>query len=269
MTEQERAIELISRLRQAYPNAKCSLDFTTPLELLVATILSAQCTDERVNMVTRTLFQKYKSARDYATVPLSELEQDLKQVNFYRNKARNIQAAANMLVQRYGGQVPQTMPELIALPGVARKTGNVVLGNAFGIVEGVVVDTHVGRISQRLGLTTSDDPVKIEQDLMKTLPQTEWLHFTHLLIYHGRAICLARKPLCQQCTLADICPTGTAILAGTPAGDAGTAKASASSKRPAKSASSTRAAKASSGARATSSTRAAKTATSKRTTINE
>jgi endonuclease-3 len=226
LTEQERVNELIARLHQAYPDAKCSLDFTTPLELLVATILSAQCTDERVNMVTKTLFKKYQSAQDYAAVPLSELEQDLKQVNFYRNKAKNIQAMATLLVQRFGGQVPRTMPELIALPGVARKTGNVVMGNAYGISEGVVVDTHVGRISQRLGLTSNDDPVKIEQDLMKTLPKTEWLHFTHMLIYHGRAICQARKPLCQQCSLLDLCPTGAAIIAGTQAaGDAVPAKA--------------------------------------------
>jgi endonuclease-3 len=235
LTEQERVNELIARLHQAYPDAKCSLDFTTPLELLVATILSAQCTDERVNMVTKALFKKYQSAQDYAAVPLSELEQDLKQVNFYRNKAKNIQAMATLLVQRCGGQVPRTMPELIALPGVARKTGNVVLGNAYGISEGVVVDTHVGRISQRLGLTNNDDPVKIEQDLMKTLPKTEWLHFTHMLIYHGRAICQARKPLCQQCSLLDLCPTGAAIMAGAQAaGDAVTPKASASRARAAR-----------------------------------
>jgi len=217
MTEQERVTELIARLCQTYPDAKCSLDFTTPLELLVATILAAQCTDERVNMVTKTLFKKYQSAQDYADAPPGQLEQDLKQVNFYRNKAKNIQAMATILVQRYGGQVPQTMPELVALPGVARKTGNVVLGNAFGLVEGVIVDTHVGRISRRLGLTSNDDPVKIEQDLMKTLPRPDWLAFTHLLIYHGRAVCQARKPLCQQCTLLDLCPTGAAIVASAPA----------------------------------------------------
>jgi endonuclease-3 len=217
MTEQERVTELIARLRQAYPDAKCSLDFTTPLELLVATILAAQCTDERVNMVTKTLFKKYQSAQDYADAPPGQLEQDLKQVNFYRNKAKNIQAMATILVQRCAGQVPQTMPELVALPGVARKTANVVLGNAFGLVEGVIVDTHVGRISRRLGLTGNDDPVKIEQDLMKTLPRPDWLTFTHLLIYHGRAVCQARKPLCQQCALLDLCPTGAAIVASAPA----------------------------------------------------
>ena len=220
MTEQERVNELIARLHQAYPDAKCSLDFTTPLELLVATILSAQCTDERVNMVTKTLFKKYQSAQDYAAAPLAQLEQDLKQVNFYRNKAKNIQAAATMLVQRYGGEVPRTMSELIVLPGVARKTGNVVLGNAFGIVEGVVVDTHVGRISRRLGLTSSDDPVKIEQELIKKLPQAEWLAFTHMLIYHGRAVCQARKPLCQQCALIDLCPIGSGYVVDTGAATA-------------------------------------------------
>jgi endonuclease-3 len=258
MNEQERAIELIARLHQAYPEAKCSLDFTTPLELLVATILSAQCTDERVNMVTKALFKKYQTAQDYAAAPLAQLEQDLKQVNFYRNKAKNIQAAATMLVQRYGGEVPRTMQELIALPGVARKTANVVLGNAFGLVEGVVVDTHVGRISQRLGLTSSDDPVKIEQDLMKKLPKTEWLHFTHMLIYHGRAICQARKPLCQQCSLLDLCPTGSAIVAGASAAEgAGTTRASGnnadSTKAARGAASSTRTARGARAARATSS----------------
>lgn len=212
MTEQERVNELIARLHQAYPDAKCSLDFTTPLELLVATILSAQCTDERVNMVTKTLFKKYRTAQDYADAPLAQLEQDLKQVNFYRNKARNIQAAARMLVQRYGGQVPQTMADLIALPGVARKTANVVLGNAYGIVEGIVVDTHAGRVSRRLGLASSEDPVKAEQELMKVIPRQDWLAYTHLLIYHGRAVCQARKPLCQQCTLVDLCPTGSGYV---------------------------------------------------------
>jgi endonuclease-3 len=212
LTEQERVNELIARLHQAYPDAKCSLDFTTPLELLVATILSAQCTDERVNMVTKTLFKKYRTAQDYADAPLAQLEQDLKQVNFYRNKARNIQAAARMLVQRYGGQVPQTMADLIALPGVARKTANVVLGNAYGIVEGIVVDTHAGRVSRRLGLASSEDPVKAEQELMKVIPRQDWLAYTHLLIYHGRAVCQARKPLCQQCTLVDLCPTGSGYV---------------------------------------------------------
>ncbi|HEY7350930.1 MAG TPA: endonuclease III [Ktedonobacterales bacterium] len=214
MTEQERASELIARLHQAYPDAKCSLDFTTPLELLIATILSAQCTDERVNMVTKTLFKKYRTAQDYAAAPLAQLEQDLKQVNFYRNKAKNIQATAAILVQRYDGQVPHTMQELIALPGVARKTANVVLSNALGQVEGIIVDTHVRRLSQRLGLTSSEDPLKIEQELMKKLPRQDWLAITHLLIYHGRAVCQARKPLCQQCVLIDLCPTGSGYVVG-------------------------------------------------------
>lgn len=215
MTEQERIAELMARLRQLYPDAKCSLDFSTPLELLVATILAAQCTDERVNMVTKTLFKKYPTAQDYASAPLQQLEQDLKQINFYRNKAKNIQAMANILVQRYNGQVPSTMRELIALPGAARKTANVVLGNAFGQVEGVIVDTHVKRQAQRLGLTRSDDPVVIEQELMKKLLKTDWLDFTHLLIYHGRAVCKAPKPLCNQCALIDICPTGSGAAIGT------------------------------------------------------
>lgn len=215
MTEQERIAELMARLRQLYPDAKCSLDFTTPLELLVATILAAQCTDERVNMVTKTLFKKYTTAQDYASASLQQLEQDLKQINFYRNKAKNIQAMANILVQRHNGQVPSTMRELVALPGAARKTANVVLGNAFGQVEGVIVDTHVKRQAQRLGLTRSDDPVVIEQELMKKLPKADWLDFTHLLIYHGRAICKAPKPLCNQCSLIDICPTGSGAAVGT------------------------------------------------------
>jgi len=216
MSEQERVAELMKRLRQMYPDAKCSLDFTTPLELLVATILAAQCTDERVNQVTVNLFKKYQTAQDYASAPLQQLEQDLKQINFYRNKAKNIQATGAILVQRHGGQVPKTMRELLMLPGVARKTGNVVLGNAFGQVEGVIVDTHVKRIAQRLGLTKSDDPVQIEQELMKKLPHQDWLDFTHLLIYHGRAICQARKALCEQCALIDLCPTGSGASASPP-----------------------------------------------------
>ena len=212
MTEQERVSELMTRLHQMYPDAKCSLDFTKPLELLVATILAAQCTDERVNQVTATLFKKYRTAQDYASAPLQQLEQDLRQINFYRNKAKHVREACAILVARHGGQVPQSMQELLALPGVARKTANVVLGNAYSLVQGVIVDTHVGRISRRLGLSSSDDPVKTEQELMKKLPHQDWLDFTHLLIYHGRAICQARKPLCQQCALVDLCPTGFAIV---------------------------------------------------------
>jgi endonuclease III len=208
----ERAGQIVAELRQLYPDAKCSLDFTTPLELLVATMLSAQCTDERVNQVTKTLFQKYRSPQDYANADPETLEQDVKQTGFYRNKAKHIREAAQMIVERYDGAVPQTMEELIALPGVARKTANVVMGNAFGVVEGVVVDTHVGRLTLRLGLTESDDPVKVEQDLMALLPQRDWLDLSHMLIMHGRATCQARKPLCSVCTLAPLCPTGQATL---------------------------------------------------------
>jgi endonuclease-3 len=211
-SEQQRAREIVLRLRAAYPDAHCSLTFRTPLELLVATVLSAQCTDERVNAVTPRLFAKYPTAADYAQANPEELEQDVKQTGFYRNKAKNIRAAGAVLVERFGGEVPRTMDELIALPGVARKTANVVLGNAYGIVEGVVVDTHVGRLAKRLGLTSNDDPVKVEQDLMALLPREDWLDLSHLLIYHGRAICQARKPLCERCPLAEVCPTGQQAL---------------------------------------------------------
>ncbi len=210
--ERQRAEQIVAGLRQLYPDAKCSLDFTTPLELLVATMLSAQCTDERVNQVTKSLFTKYRSAQDYASADPETLEQDVKQTGFYRNKAKHIREAAQMLVERYGGEVPQAMDELIALPGVARKTANVVMGNAYGVVEGVVVDTHVGRLARRLGLTESEDPVRVEQDLMALAPQRDWLDLSHMLIMHGRAICQARKPLCAECSLAPLCPTGQATL---------------------------------------------------------
>ena len=210
--ERQRAEQIVAGLRQLYPDAKCSLDFTTPLELLVATMLSAQCTDERVNQVTKSLFTKYRSAQDYASADPETLEQDVKQAGFYRNKAKHIREAAQMLVERYGGEVPQAMDELIALPGVARKTANVVMGNAYGVVEGVVVDTHVGRLARRLGLTESEDPVRVEQDLMALAPQRDWLDLSHMLIMHGRAICQARKPLCAECSLAPLCPTGQATL---------------------------------------------------------
>jgi endonuclease-3 len=201
----------VALLRQEYPDACCSLNFTTPLELLVATILSAQCTDERVNAVTVALFQKYRSAADFASAPLEELEQDIKQTGFYRNKAKHIHEAARILVEQYGGAVPRSMPELIALPGVARKTANVVLGNAYGIVEGIVVDTHVGRVARRLGFTDSEDPARVEQELMAVLPQADWLDFAHMVIYHGRAVCQARRPLCEVCSLRALCPTGQTV----------------------------------------------------------
>ena len=207
--EQVRAIT--AELWHLYPDAKCSLDFSNPLELLVATQLSAQCTDERVNLVTRDLFQKYRSAEDYATVSQEELEQDIRSTGFYRNKAKNIRAACQLLITNYNGQVPNTMADLLKLPGVARKTANVVLGNAFGIIEGFVVDTHIGRLARRFGWTKNEDPVKVEQDLMQLVPRQDWLDLSHLLIFHGRAICQARKPLCQRCTLSKLCPSAFQI----------------------------------------------------------
>lgn len=210
-----RAQEILAHVRRDYPNARCSLNFSTPLELLVATILSAQCTDERVNQVTLALFAKYRSAADYAQAHPEELEQDIKQTGFYRNKAKHIREAAHLIVEQFDGEVPHTMEELLTLPGVARKTANVVLGNAFGIIEGVVVDTHVGRLARRMGLSASEDPVKVEQDLMALVPQRDWLDLSHMFIYHGRAVCQARKPLCEQCSAASICPTGQVAL-GTP-----------------------------------------------------
>ncbi len=203
--EQVKAI--IDELRRLYPEAQCTLDFSNPLELLVATQLAAQCTDERVNIVTKQLFQKYRTVEDYANVSQEELEQDIRSTGFYRNKAKNIRAACQRILSDYGGEVPRTMPELLSLPGVARKTANVVLGNAFTIVEGFTVDTHVTRLARRFGWTTSEDAVKIEQALMQIIPQQDWLDLSHLMIFHGRAICNARKPLCEECTLAKVCPS--------------------------------------------------------------
>ena len=199
-------------LKETYPDAKCSLDHSTPLELLVATILSAQCTDDRVNIVTKDLFRKYRSAKDYAAVPQEKLEKDIQSTGFYRNKAKSLRGMAQSLLDKHGGKVPITMDELIDLAGVGRKTANVVLGNAFGQNIGVVVDTHVARLSQRLGLTDHEDPVKIEQDLMKIVPQQEWTLWSHLLIHHGRAICQARKPKCEECPLLPHCPAGQRII---------------------------------------------------------
>jgi endonuclease-3 len=203
----EQVQAIIAELRRLYPDAKCSLNFSNPLELLIATQLSAQCTDERVNMVTEQLFQKYRSVEDFATVSQEELEQDIRSTGFYRNKAKNIRAACQRILTEYDGEVPRTMTGLLSLAGVARKTANVVLGNAFGIIEGFVVDTHISRLSRRLGWTANEDPVKIEQDLMRIIPQKDWLDLSHLLIFHGRAICQARKPLCAECTLAHLCPS--------------------------------------------------------------
>src|SRR4051812_6304182 len=209
----ERVRVILPILKKTYPAAKCSLDYTKPLELLVATILSAQCTDDRVNIVTKTLFKKYKSAKNYAAVPQEELEKDIQSTGFYRNKAKSIRGMAASLIEKHGGRVPETMEELTALAGVGRKTANVVLGNAFDQNVGVVVDTHVGRLSQRLGLTTHTDAVKIEQDLMPIIPQEDWTLWSHLLIAHGRAICQARRPKCEICPLLAHCPFGQKFMA--------------------------------------------------------
>lgn len=203
----KRALEILARLKQLYPDAVCSLDYETPVQLLVATILSAQCTDERVNQVTPTLFQRFPDAHAFASAELSEIETLVKSTGFYRNKAKNIQGACRMIVTDFGGTVPQSMEELLKLPGVARKTANVVLAHAFGINAGVTVDTHVKRLSNRLGLTKHSDPKRIEPDLMKLLPQPDWENWSIRLIYHGRAVCNARNPACDRCALADLCPS--------------------------------------------------------------
>jgi len=207
-TEQQRVRELVARLEALYPDAKCSLDFSSPWELLVATMLSAQCTDERVNMVTLGLFRRFPTIQAFADAPIEEIEDAVRSTGFFRNKAKNIQATARLLLSNHEGAVPRSMETMVGLPGVARKTANCVLGNAYDIVEGIAVDTHVGRLGQRLGLTDQSDPVKVEQELMKVLPKEKWLATNHLLIYHGRAICQARKPACHICTLVDLCPTG-------------------------------------------------------------
>src|SRR5450432_3470143 len=209
-TEQVDAI--ITELRRLYPQAACTLNFSNPLELLIATQLSAQCTDERVNIVTKSLFQKYRSVADFASANLEELEQDVRSTGFYHNKAKNIRATCQRLLAVYGGEVPHTMKDLLTLPGVARKTANVVLGNGFDIVEGFVVDTHVGRLSRRFGCTKNEDPVKVEQDLMRITPRKDWLDLSHLLIFHGRAVCYARKPACAKCMLAHLCPSAFSFL---------------------------------------------------------
>jgi len=201
-----RVKEILAGLRKSYPEAHCELDHVNPLELLIATILSAQCTDKRVNVVTKELFKKYHSAADYANASLAEVEQAIKSTGFFRNKAKNIQACCRKLVERHGGQVPRTMQDLTHLDGVGRKTANVVLGNAFGINVGVVVDTHVARLSHRLGLTRQQSPEKIEQELMALVPQKQWTLFSHWLIWHGRRRCFARKPDCANCEIQKLCP---------------------------------------------------------------
>jgi endonuclease III len=205
----ERVEKIMPILKRTYPEAKCSLDHRTPLELLVATILSAQSTDDRVNIVTRDLFKKFKSPADYARVSQEELERDIHSTGFYRNKAKSIRAMAQALIDDHGGQVPRTMEELFNLPGVGRKTANVVLGNAFGINVGITVDTHVTRLANRLNLTDhKSDAVKIEKDLMPLVPQADWALWSHLLIHHGRAICTARNPKCESCPILAYCPAG-------------------------------------------------------------
>lgn len=205
--KKQRALEILVRLKRLYPDATCSLDYETPVQLLVATILSAQCTDERVNLVTPALFARFPDAAALASADLTEIETLVRSTGFYRNKAKNIQAASRMIMTEFGGQVPKRMEELLRLPGVARKTANVVLAHAYGINAGVTVDTHVRRLTNRLGLTQEEDPVKIERDLMKLLPQPDWENWSIRLIYHGRAVCNARNPACDRCHLADLCPS--------------------------------------------------------------
>jgi len=201
------ALLILDRLKKEYPDAHCELDFDTPLQLLVATILSAQCTDKRVNMVTPELFKTFPDAESLSIADSERLEEIIKSTGFFRNKTKSLLGMSGAVVERHGGQVPSTMEELVKLPGVGRKTANVVLGNAFNLNEGVVVDTHVGRLSIRLGLTDETDPVKVEQVLMSLIPREDWTLVSHLLIFHGRRVCIARLPRCESCVLADVCPS--------------------------------------------------------------
>ncbi len=207
-----RVAAILPILKKNYPDARCSLDFNTPLQLIVATILSAQCTDDRVNIVTKSLFKKYKSAKDLAAAPIHDLERDIQSTGFFRNKAKSLKAMAQSLIDQHHGEVPKTMQDLVLLAGVGRKTANVVLGNAFGIDVGIVVDTHVTRLSQRLGLTHHTDAVKIEQDLIPLVPLKDWTLWPHLLISHGRKVCQARKPNCPNCPLLEHCPSGPKLI---------------------------------------------------------
>jgi endonuclease III len=212
VTLRERVAELVRIFPEVYPGAHCELDFKNPLQLLIATILSAQCTDKRVNMVTPSLFAKYKTAADYARASQSDLERAIQPTGFFRNKTKSIQGATKAIAQKYGGKVPKTMAELRELPGVGRKTANVVLGNAFGVDEGIVVDTHVIRLSERLRLTKHADPEKIEQDLMRLVPHQHWTNWSHWLIWHGRRRCFARKPDCHHCEIFRLCPSGKIFI---------------------------------------------------------
>jgi endonuclease-3 len=212
-----RAKRIIELLKRAYPDAKCSLNHSNAFELLIATILSAQCTDERVNIVTADLFRKYRKPQDYLKVPASELQTDIRTTGFFRNKTKSIQGTAKVLTEQYAGLVPETIEELLELPGVARKTANVVLGNAFGVISGIVVDTHVTRLSRRLALTQQKHPEKIENDLMAIVARKDWVDFSHLLIAHGRKICRARNPLCAECVIEKLCPSSylkTGVMPG-------------------------------------------------------
>lgn len=206
-SKKKRAIAVLEKLHELYPDATCSLDYETPVQLMVATILSAQCTDERVNKVTPALFARFPDAAAFAGANVADIEQLVRSTGFYRNKAKNIQGACQRIMAVFNGKVPQTMEELLTLPGVARKTANVVLAHAFGICAGVTVDTHVKRLSNRLRLTKSENPVQIERDLMKLIPQPEWENWSIRLIYHGRAVCNARKPQCEVCAIANLCPS--------------------------------------------------------------
>ena len=212
MTARERVTELVKVLPKVYPNAHTELNFKTPLELLIATILSAQCTDKRVNLVTPALFKRYRTAADYANAPAAEIEKAIQSTGFFRNKTKSIRAATSTIVNKHNGKVPDTMAELRELPGVGRKTANVVLGNAFHKDEGIVVDTHVVRLSRRLRLTKHDDPEKIERDLMKLVPREHWTNWSHWLIWHGRRRCFARKPDCANCEILRLCPSGKIFL---------------------------------------------------------
>ena len=207
LDNETKVLNIVKLLEKEHPDAKIALQYTNPLELLIATILSAQCTDKRVNIVTKTLFEKYKTAEDYANANAKELEEDIRSTGFYRNKARNIEKCCQMLVEKFDSQVPRTMEEMLELPGVARKTANIVLSNAFGVIEGIAVDTHVRRLAKRLGLTEHEDPEKIEESLMEIVPKDYWMKITDLLIFHGRRVCIAKKPKCGICILNKICPS--------------------------------------------------------------
>jgi endonuclease III len=204
-TDPKRVAAILAKLDEAYPNATCELNFENPFQLVVATILSAQCTDVRVNQVTETLFKKYPDAKAFAYANPSELEQEIRPTGFFRNKTKSVMGASKAIIEKFGGQVPRTMEEILTLPGVARKTANVVLGTAYGIVSGVVVDTHVLRLSKRLDLSRNEDPKKVEQDLMKIIPKEKWIQFSHQLIWHGRRVCFARKPKCIECNMESLC----------------------------------------------------------------